>query len=95
MINIEPPDYLDRAKVIKWAWSGENPFGIIGNMDDDEKDIVFGLAICKYEDSNEFYRFSCNENWEVVQDGLYNSIENAIELLPDQYKNSERYWHEK
>ena len=89
---MKPPNYLDGAKVIKWAWSGQVPFGIIENMDGDEKEEVFGLAVCKYEDSDNFYRFSCDKNWEVVQDSLYNSIEDAIRFLPEQYKNVERNW---
>lgn len=89
---MERPNYLDGAKVIKWAWSGQVPFGIIENTDGDEKEEVFGLAVCKYEDSDNFYRFSCDKNWEVVQDSLYNSIEDAIRFLPEQYKNVERNW---
>ena len=89
---MEPPNYLDGAKVIKWAWSGQVPFGITENTDGDEKEEVFGLAVCKYEDSDKFYRFGCDKNWEVVQDSLYNSIEDAIRFLPEQYKNVERNW---
>ena len=89
---MEPPNYLDGAKVINWAWSGQVPFGITENTDGDEKEEVFGLAVCKYEDSDNFYRFSCDKNWEVVQDSLYNSIEDAIRFLPEQYKNVERNW---
>jgi hypothetical protein len=33
------------------------------------------------------YRFSCDKEWEVQQDSSYDSIENAIEQLPDQYRN--------
>ncbi|HKZ67022.1 MAG TPA: hypothetical protein VJ111_11720 [Chitinophagaceae bacterium] len=89
---IEPPNYLDGAKVIKWAWSGREPFGTIGNTNDDEKEEVFGLAVCKYDDSDNFYRFSCDKNCQVVNDALHNSIEDAIEFLPEQYKNAERNW---
>jgi len=59
---------------------------------DDGKEEVFGLAICKYEDSDNFYHFSCDKNREIVQDSLYNSIDNAIRFLPEQYKNVERNW---
>jgi hypothetical protein len=89
---MEPPNYLDGAKVIKWTWSGPEPFGIIEILDSDEKEEFFGLAICKYDDSDNFYRFSCDKNWEVVQDPFYKSIEEAIAFLPEQYKNVERNW---
>lgn len=91
----EPPDDLDNAKVIKWAWSGERPFGIIGNVDDPDREDIFGLAICQYADSDHFYRFSCDKNWDVVNDALYDSIEEAINELPDQYKEVERFWQVK
>jgi hypothetical protein len=53
---VEPPDELDGAKVIRWAWSGITPFGhlpIAGtDTDDDSCDSIeiFGLAICQYEE---------------------------------------------
>ena len=85
----EPPDYIDGAKVIKWACSGCNPFGFVG----DEK--VYGLAICKYENSGNFYRFSCDKKWETIQDSHYDTIESAINQLPMQYKNVEANWQTK
>jgi hypothetical protein len=90
---MEPPEYIDNAKVIKWAWSELQPFGILSNEDGSEKEEIFGLAICKYEGSKDFYRFSCNKNWETVQDGAYKDIEEAIKHLPEQYKNVEANWH--
>jgi hypothetical protein len=98
---IEAPDYLDGAKVIKWAWSGSNPFGFVDSEDDKEREEIYGLAICKYEneegaDNTEMvYRFGCNKSWETVQDGVYDSVENAIFYLPEQYKNEKAEWHTK
>lgn len=91
----EPPNYLDGAKVIKWAWPGQQPFGLVGNEDDPEREEIYGLAICQYEDSNGMYRFSCDKNWEVIQDGFYDNEEQAIERLPDQYKNVIANWRTK
>jgi hypothetical protein len=94
----EPPDYLDGAKVVLWAWSGELPFGFVGNEDDTEREEVYGLAICQYEGkvSKELiYRFSCDKNWIVIQDGIYDTVENAIRFLPDQYRNVAANWRPK
>ena len=85
----EPPDELDGAKVIKWAWSGDKPFGFVGEIE------IHGLAICRYDGSAEVYRFSCDKDWEVQQDGLYDSIGDAIEQLPDQYKLEVSTWTNK
>lgn len=101
MTVIEAPDYLDGAKVIKWAWSGQNPFGYVGNEDDKEREEIYGLAICKYENEEgadnieSIYRFSCDKNWETVQDSLYDTVENAIIYLPEQYKNVNANWQTK
>lgn len=98
MIIIEPPDYLDGAKVIKWAWSGQKPFGYVGNEEDTEREEIYGLAICQYDNPKGFYnketvyRFSCDKNWQTLQDVLYDTIDNAIRLLPDQYKNIDANW---
>ena len=95
MTTIEPPNYLDGAKVIKWAWSGQQPFGFVGYENSPERDEIYGLAICKYDHEEGIYRFSCDRNWEVVQDGFYDTVENAIKQLPDQYKNVEADWRRK
>ena len=93
---IEPPDDLDGAKVIKWAWSGNKPFGLISIVDSDSESIeIYGLAICQYSDSNGVYRCSCEKDWEVQQDGLYQSVEDAIGQLPDQYKLITAKWQTK
>ena len=89
---IEPPSYLDGAKVLKWCWSGQYPFGYMGNKEDPDSVAVYGLAICEYETHSSLYRFSCDKNWEVVNDSMEVSIAGAIENIPDQYKNVDRIW---
>jgi hypothetical protein len=84
----KPPSEIDGAKVLYWAWSSSTPFGIVYGIPDE----IYGLAICQYRDSNEFYRFSCNKNWETQQDGLYDSVEQAMEYLPAQYRNVKAVW---
>lgn len=82
----KPPKEIDGAKVLLWAWSGSVPFGAVSDTK------IYGLAICQYENSNEVYRFSCDEAWETQQDGLYDSVEQAKEQLPEQYKNVPAEW---
>jgi hypothetical protein len=90
----KPPSKIDEAKVLHWAWAGKKPFGIIYHSDDSLSAQVFGLAICQYENSDIIYRFSCDENWESVQDSDYNSVEEAKVHLPEQYKNVPINWIE-
>jgi hypothetical protein len=89
---IEPALELDGAKVIKWAWSGHKPFGIVGNEDYAERESIYGVAICSYGDHEGIYRFSYDKDWKVVQDEYYNTIDQALDQLPDLYKNVEANW---
>ena len=92
----EAPNQIDGAKVIEWAWSGEKPFGTLYyEGSDDVAANIFGLAICSYGKDREFYRFSCDENWEAEQDSTYHSIEEAKNYLPDQYRNVSANWIKK
>jgi len=95
---VEPPDELDGARVIRWAWSGVEPFGhlpIVGSDTDNVSSAsveIFGLAICQYDDSDNFYRFSCDKDWEVQHDGVFESVDDALRQLPNQYKLATGKW---
>jgi hypothetical protein len=92
----ESPDHLDGARVIKWAWSGHKPFGLLPIADSDSDSIeIYGLAICQYDGATSVYMFSCDRDWEVQQDGLYDSVDDAIRLLPDQCKMVTIKWQTK
>jgi hypothetical protein len=84
----KPPPEIDEAKVLYWAWSGSTPFGVVYGLPDE----IYGLAICQYPNSNEVYRFSCTKDWETQQDAVYDSVQQAMEQLPDQYRNVEPVW---
>ncbi len=88
----KPPEIIDNAKVLFWAWSGEKPFGIVHYEDGSIAAEIYGLAICQYNDSDTVYRFSCNKKWETEQDGEYRSVKEAQEKLPDQYRNVPVQW---
>jgi hypothetical protein len=53
----KPPEELDGAKVIKWAWSGSKPFGFLRYEGDLYDPIeIYGLAICRYDNSDNVCR---------------------------------------
>lgn len=88
----QPPKKLDGADVVKWAWSGNEPFF---TMEDAENVVeIYGLAICKYDDSDTFYRFVCNESWEVENDSSWNSITEACKAKSLQYDIDEISWND-
>ena len=89
---MNPPEYIENAKVLLWAKSEEKPFGLIENPDGTVAAEVFGLAICQDKNDSKIYRMSCNKKWEPEQDSHYDSIEQAIESIPAQYKSQEISW---
>ncbi|WP_413665441.1 hypothetical protein ACG1BZ_09710 [Microbulbifer sp. CNSA002] len=87
-----PPKEIDGARVIEWAWSDSKPFGFVLFENGEVAAEIFGLAICKYSNSEKFYRFSCDSDWEIEQDAEYSSIQEAKANLPSQYQNVAAIW---
>jgi hypothetical protein len=83
-----PPPIIDGAKVLWWAWSGPEPYGLCGDS------RVFGFAICRY-DTGQLYRFSCDENWETVNDSPWGDEEQAKAATPPNYDAAAHriVWH--
>ncbi|MCO6043170.1 hypothetical protein NG895_04570 [Aeoliella sp. ICT_H6.2] len=50
------------------------------------------MAIATYGDT-QFYRFSCDANWNTIQDGLYDSVAEAKARLPEQYRYVAADWN--
>ncbi len=91
---MKPPNTIDNAKVLEWAWSGNEPFGEIKDTNNIQPSIkIFGLALCQYEKSGTIYRFSCTEEWECEQDTNYSSIEEAKLNIPKQYQSQKIKWN--
>ncbi|WLE96478.1 MAG: hypothetical protein QTN59_17560 [Candidatus Electrothrix communis] len=89
---MKPPETIDNTDVLCWAWSGDRPFGVVKFSDGSVAAEIYGLAICRYNDTGTIYRFSCNKDWETEQDRNYSSVEDAKEYLPEQYKNVQVNW---
>lgn len=89
--HVNPPNIIDGARVLEWAWSDE-PFGEMPNDDGTAALLIHGLALCRYENSAEIHRFSCDAIWECAQDVAYDSIEDAKTHLPEQYLRVPAIW---
>jgi hypothetical protein len=79
----EPPESLDGARVLAWAWSGEAPFGVVRSGEDAIE--VRGLAVCRYPGATSVYRFACDGAWAVQQDATYADVDEAKRSVPAQY----------
>lgn len=90
---MKPPNQIDGADVLEWAWSGDTPFGVIMYAKSNDVAVeVYGIAICKYPDSDIIYRFSCDKDWETQQDSSYSSAAEAKEQLMKQYEGFPITW---
>ncbi len=82
--DFEPPDELDGAEVILWAYNPVKPFFIMKSSDGNEYKPIHGFAICSYKGSEKFYKFSCDRDWNVENDFDAASIEEAVEIAKKQ-----------
>lgn len=77
--------------MLEWAWSDE-PFGEMPNDEGTAALLIHGLALCRYENSADIHRFSCDAIWECAQDDAYDSLEEAKTHLPEQYRRVPAIW---
>ncbi|WP_336785885.1 hypothetical protein [Paenibacillus sp. MMO-177] len=90
------PAQLDGARVIMYIENDANH--TFTRMLYEEEDgssnevLITRLAIVKYEQSNEFYLFLCDTNWEVHQDFDMESIEEAINCSITTFSLNDSDW---
>lgn len=78
------PKILDKAKVL--YYTPKDDFGCIFYTNGDVAHHVKYLAICKYPSENkEYYLFRCDENYEVVGDSVWDSIEECMAVANSSY----------
>jgi hypothetical protein len=87
-----PPSSLDGADVLFWAWSGDDPFFAMKDTEGSHVADIFGLAICRYAKSNQIYIFSCDQNWEVQGDSVWDTPEEAMAVRSTQYDTRRVRW---
>ena len=91
---MKPPEFLDGARVLEWAWSGDQPFGYMNDDTGLPVCAVHGQAICQYDGQHDFYRFTCDKNWDVVNDSPYDSVKEAKDGAEQMYRVSRSHWHQ-
>ena len=79
------PIKLDGASVLYYTSQDDYGYSIFSNGE--IADHYRYLAICKYTKDDKYYLFCCDENYEVVSDTLYNSVE-ACMGIASQYKEN-------
>jgi len=51
-----------------------------------------GLAICQLPDSQQFYLFGCDGDWNVVTDTCHQSLDDAKEQAEYEYEGVSQTW---
>ncbi|KOO43055.1 hypothetical protein [Priestia koreensis] len=80
---------IDGAKVIKYTETDE--FGFIEYEDGEKKDILT-LAICNYDNKEEYYLFACDKQFNVLGDTLHGSVEEAMDFAKRYYEKEMIDW---
>lgn len=87
------PDYLDGAKVLLYTDMGH--WGFITDYDENNTAIeceIFYQAICQYIGDDRFYLLSCDRDFDVIADVLFDSADIA-EMC--NYESENTAWHKK
>lgn len=74
-----PPNAIDNVKVIYWLDTGSQPAYQMPVKNTPSHITISRIAICSYGDGD-FYRFLCNNKWEVENDTVFQSIEDTMDL---------------
>ena len=56
---------------------------------------IFGLAICKYNNSDGFYLFYCDKNWQTITDTYHDTVEDAKDQAEFEFLNTKIAWTDK
>lgn len=67
------PKALDDSTVLYYTAKGD--YGAVYSLTGEILDRICFLAICRYEKDNEYYLFGCDENYHVVSDSPWESVE--------------------
>ena len=87
-----PPELLQEAKILYWTATDAIPFYYV--QDGTEAVAVAAMAIGKYEYSEGFQLFTCDEHWQVVNDTDVLSLKDASQMASHLAHSHLLVWHE-
>ena len=88
----EPPSRLDGAIVLYYCLLDERvkPSGVHSiRLEDGSSFVPTRAAICQYEGDSNIYRFYCDDQWQVITDMSYASLEEAVAEIESGYSGAE------
>lgn len=80
---------IDGAKVIEFTALSK-----YGNAEYSNQEIVIikRLAICNYDNKQQYYLFACDDSFNVLGDTVHNSIEEAKTFAISYYNEDDIRW---
>ena len=77
------PETLDNAHVL--YFTPQASYGTVCFTTGKIADHICYLAICKYENDNNYYLFGCDSNYDVVSDYPWCSVEECMRVASSSY----------
>lgn len=91
----DAPKKLDGATVLRWSmiddrhnWTDPCRHFVAGQLQGKFR----GLAVCRYDGAEEVYLFYCDAEWNVVTDGFYSKLEDAVSEAESKYEGVAETW---
>jgi hypothetical protein len=92
----QPPKQLDGARLVCFA-KITDAVKPTGKTRHEVGGMVLGsakaLAICQYENENDYYLFYCDDNWSVLTDTWHEKIEGAKHQAEFEYAGISKCWN--
>ncbi len=86
-----PPSRLDGAKVLYFCPLDNRvkPSGVHSiRLEDGSFFVPAKAAVCQYEGDSNIYRFYCDDQWRVITDMSYASVEEAVAEIENGYSGA-------
>lgn len=87
------PTEIDGAKVL--YYTPQDNYGAIKYPNGEIADYFRYLAICRYSNEEQYYLFRCNEEYEVVSDSVWDSIDECMKVAASSYRENIVWIHAK
>ena len=90
-----PPPELDGARVLKYAVLTDeirNTGNVWHRVNGLDLPKVYALAICKYDDNEDYYIFYCDSDWNVMTDLCRETLDAALGSAELEYKGITKHW---
>jgi hypothetical protein len=87
-----PPPTLQGAQILHWTGTDAEPFYYL--KDGKNVIVIAGMAIGKYDYGECFFLFTCDPDWNVINDRDATSLQEARHLAESLASHHLLVWHQ-